>query len=122
MLPQVEHELHRRRKGRNLGLLGVLLAFVVLVFGMTVVKISQGDMMQAYDHRPRASMLPRDPAPPAAPAAPVAVPGTPGAALPGAIPAPAGRAGDAAQQGGAQQGGAQQDGSGEDHGSGEGTP
>lgn len=104
MLPQVEHELHRRRRGRNLGLLGVLLAFVVLVFGMTVVKISQGDMMQAYDHRPRASMLPRDPAPPPAPSAPVAAPGTPGAALPGAVPAPAGRATGAAQDHGSQGG------------------
>lgn len=78
MALHVEHELHRRRRGRNLGLLVVLLAFVALVFGLSVVKITQGDMMQGYDHRPRASMLPKDPDPPAA-RAPVAAPGTPAA-------------------------------------------
>lgn len=41
----VEHELHARRKSRNMGVLFVLLAFVVLVFGLTVVKVTQlGDM------------------------------------------------------------------------------
>jgi hypothetical protein len=34
-----EHELHIRRKGRNLGLGLVLAAFVALVFGLTVVKV-----------------------------------------------------------------------------------
>ena len=75
----VEHELHKRRRSRNLGLLAVLLAFVALVFGLSVVKITQGDMMQGYDHRPQASLLPRDPNPPAANPAPYAAPGTPGA-------------------------------------------
>ncbi|UXU79912.1 hypothetical protein GB880_008810 [Paracoccus sp. SMMA_5_TC] len=78
----VEHELHKRRRSRNLGLLAVLLAFVALVFGLSVVKITQGDLMQGYDHRPRASMLPVDPdAPPRdGRAGPVAAPGTPAAA------------------------------------------
>ena len=75
---RVEHELHQRRRSRNLGLLAVLLAFVVLVFGLSVVKITQGDMMEGYDHRPQASRLPVDPNPPAA-TAPRAAPGTPGA-------------------------------------------
>ncbi|KRW93515.1 hypothetical protein [Paracoccus sp. MKU1] len=79
MLPPVEHELHKRRRSRNIGLLVVLLAFVVLVFGLSVVKITQGDMMQGYDHRPRASMLPKDPSPSAPNDAPVAAPGTPAA-------------------------------------------
>ena len=35
-----EHELHQRRKGRNLGLGLVLVAFVAIVFGLTVVKVS----------------------------------------------------------------------------------
>lgn len=34
-----EHELHRRRFGRNLGLGLVLAAFVALVFALTVVKV-----------------------------------------------------------------------------------
>ncbi|WP_017999803.1 hypothetical protein [Paracoccus sp. N5] len=79
MALHVEHELHRRRRSRNIGLAVVLAAFVALVFGLSVVKITQGDMMQGYDHRPQASMLPKDPNPPAANPAPVAAPGTPGA-------------------------------------------
>ncbi len=40
----VEHELHKRRLGRNIGLGIVLLAFVGLVFGLTVVKVlNMGD-------------------------------------------------------------------------------
>lgn len=79
MALQVEHELHKRRRSRNMGLLVVLLCFVALVFGLSVVKITNGDLMQGYDHRPRASMLPKDPNPPARNAAPVAAPGTPAA-------------------------------------------
>jgi len=44
-----DHELHQRRLSRNLGLGGALLAFVVLVFGLTMVKVSQGDRMHAFD-------------------------------------------------------------------------
>jgi thiol:disulfide interchange protein len=40
MAIEVEHELHRRRRSRNLGLGLVLVAFVALVFGLTVVKVS----------------------------------------------------------------------------------
>jgi hypothetical protein len=36
----------------------VLVAFVALVFGLTVVKVQQGDLMEAYDHQPRVSELP----------------------------------------------------------------
>ncbi len=35
-----QHELHKRRFSRNLGLGLVLAAFVALVFGLTVVKVS----------------------------------------------------------------------------------
>ena len=38
-----EHNLHKRRFGRNLGLGLVLAAFVALVFGLTVVKVSNED-------------------------------------------------------------------------------
>lgn len=34
------HELHHRRFGRNLGLGLVLVALVALIFGLTVVKVS----------------------------------------------------------------------------------
>lgn len=55
---QAEHEIHTRRKSRNVGLGLVLVAFVALVFGLTVVKIRGGDLMEAYDHQPRVSVLP----------------------------------------------------------------
>lgn len=34
-----EHELHGRRKGRNYGVLLVLLAFIGLIFAVTIVKL-----------------------------------------------------------------------------------
>ncbi len=40
---RTEHELHQRRKGRNIGV-GLLLAgFVVLILALTVVKVTRGD-------------------------------------------------------------------------------
>lgn len=61
MALNAEHEIHRRRRSRNVGLGLVLIAFVTLVFGLTVVKVQQGDMMEAFDHQPRVSVLPLDP-------------------------------------------------------------
>ena len=53
-----DHELHRRRFSRNLGLGLTLVAFVVLVFALTVVKVTRGDPMQAFDHVVRPEMEP----------------------------------------------------------------
>ncbi len=36
------HELHQRRFGRNLGVALVLVAFIALVFGLTMVKVTNG--------------------------------------------------------------------------------
>jgi hypothetical protein len=47
---RAEHEMHKRRFGRNLGLGLTLAAFVALVFALTVVKVTRGDPMQGYDH------------------------------------------------------------------------
>jgi hypothetical protein len=52
------HELHHRRSGRNIGLALVLLAFIVIVFGLTVAKVTSGDPMQAFDHVPRQALVP----------------------------------------------------------------
>ena len=38
-----QHELHNRRFSRNLGLGLVLAGFVALIFGLTVVKVTQDD-------------------------------------------------------------------------------
>ncbi|MEI4261072.1 hypothetical protein [Roseovarius sp. D0-M9] len=39
------HEMHNRRFSRNLGLGVVLAAFVALVFGLTVAKVSQDEFV-----------------------------------------------------------------------------
>ena len=48
MIIKEEHELHRRRRGRNLALGGVLVGFVLLIFAVTIVKLSSGQMIQGY--------------------------------------------------------------------------
>lgn len=62
MTIRVEHELHRRRRSRNLGVGAVLVCFVALVFWLTVVKVQQGNLMEGFDHQPRISLTPLDPA------------------------------------------------------------
>ena len=52
-----EHEIHRRRFGRNLGVGLILGAFVVLLFGLSVVKISNGSSMEAFDHSARSGVV-----------------------------------------------------------------
>ncbi len=44
---RVEHEIHNRRKGRNVGVGLMLGAFVVLVMVLTFVKITQTDFDKA---------------------------------------------------------------------------
>lgn len=58
MAIKVEHELHKRRSGRNIGLGLVLVGFVAIVFGLTVVKISNGGMVEGFDHTVRYSIEP----------------------------------------------------------------
>ncbi len=43
-----DHELHRRRWGRNLGLGLALAAFVALVFGLTLVKVKREGQQAAH--------------------------------------------------------------------------
>ena len=52
---RAEHDLHRRRFSRNVGLGLVLVGFVAVVFGLTVVKVTSlgPAALQAYDHAPR---------------------------------------------------------------------
>ncbi len=46
-----QHELHQRRFSRNLGLGLVLLAFVGLMFGLTMVKVSNDEFSQPLEDR-----------------------------------------------------------------------
>jgi hypothetical protein len=54
-----DHELHKRRFGRNLGLGLTLVAFVALVFALTVVKVKRGDPLQGYDHVVQPASVPQ---------------------------------------------------------------
>ncbi|WP_209426334.1 hypothetical protein [Pararhodobacter sp. SW119] len=53
-----DHELHRRRFGRNLGVALTLVAFIALVFGLTIAKVSGGGTVQAFDHTYRPALDP----------------------------------------------------------------
>ncbi len=52
------HELYGRRKSRNLGVGLVLGAFVALIFAVTIVKLTEGASMQAFDHALRPELVP----------------------------------------------------------------
>ena len=43
MVIRVEHEMHARRRGRNIGVGLVLVTLVGIVFGLTVVKVQSLD-------------------------------------------------------------------------------
>ena len=48
MIPQKQHEIFRRRRGRNFALGGALALFVILVFAVTMAKLADGQMIQGY--------------------------------------------------------------------------
>ena len=59
MAIRVEHELHERRRGRNYGLGLVLVGLVVIVFGLTVVKVmnlSDIRQFESFDHVARPAL------------------------------------------------------------------
>ena len=56
MAIKATHEIHQRRFSRNIGVGVTLLVFVAIVFGLTVVKVTRGDPMQAFDHVARPEM------------------------------------------------------------------
>lgn len=60
MAIKVEHELHKRRFGRNVGLGLVLVGFAAIVFGLTIAKVSNGGMVEAFDHAVRPSLIVED--------------------------------------------------------------
>ncbi|MEJ6709840.1 MAG: cytochrome C oxidase assembly protein [Amylibacter sp.] len=58
MAIKTEHPLHNRRKRSNMMLGVVLGGFVALVFAITIVKMSNGESLEAYDHTTRYSIEP----------------------------------------------------------------
>lgn len=47
-----DHEIHARRLGRNVGVGVCLVAFVGIVFALSVVKITRGEAVEGFDHVP----------------------------------------------------------------------
>jgi len=45
-----DHDLHRRRAGRNIGVGVTLVVFIVLIFGLTIAKVQGGGSIEAFDH------------------------------------------------------------------------
>ena len=63
MAIEVEHEIHTRRKGRNYGVGLLLIGFIAIVFGLTVVKVLQlGDagQFERFDHVARPQIVPEE--------------------------------------------------------------
>jgi len=52
------HDLHHRRRGRNAGIGLLLGGFVALVFAITLVKLSTGQSLEAFDHTIRPTLDP----------------------------------------------------------------
>ena len=60
MAIKVAHEIHERRKGRNYGVGLLLIGFIAIVFGLTVVKVLQlGDagQFERFDHVARPQLI-----------------------------------------------------------------
>lgn len=56
MALKAEHELHKRRFGRNVGLGVVLVGFAAIVFGLTIAKVSNGGLVEGFDHAVRPAL------------------------------------------------------------------
>lgn len=57
---RAEHEIHKRRFGRNLGVGLTLVAFIAIVFGLTVVKVTHVGPVQGFDHVVRPELVPAE--------------------------------------------------------------
>lgn len=55
MVMHRDHELHVRRRGRNVGVLLALLAMIGVVFGLTVVKVRTGGLAAAIEQGMRSA-------------------------------------------------------------------
>ena len=60
MFENVTSDVHDRRKSRNMGVAICLVAFIVLLFALTAVKIRGTGATQAFDHVVRPELVPVD--------------------------------------------------------------
>jgi len=58
-----DHEIYKRRFGRNLGVGLLLVLFVGIVFGLSVVKVVSIGAVQGFDHVVRPELVPEAKAP-----------------------------------------------------------
>lgn len=59
MALKAEHEIHKRRFSRNVGLGLTLIGFVVLIFALSVVKMRATGPIQGYDYQVRPELSER---------------------------------------------------------------
>jgi hypothetical protein len=57
MAIRATHEIHDRRKSRNVGVAVVLVGFIAIVFGLTVVKVRTIGAVQGFDHVVRPELV-----------------------------------------------------------------
>ncbi|MDJ1006972.1 MAG: hypothetical protein QNJ13_04030 [Paracoccaceae bacterium] len=57
MAIRATHELHERRLSRNRGVGLVLVAFIAIVFGLTVVKVQNIGLTEGFDHVVRPELI-----------------------------------------------------------------
>ena len=50
MAIKATHEIHKRRLSRNVGVGLTLVAFIAVVFGLTVAKVSTLGPVEGFDH------------------------------------------------------------------------
>ena len=63
MALKVEHEIHKRRLNRNVGVGLLLLCFIGLIFALTVVKVTQlgeAQQFERFDHVARPQIIPEE--------------------------------------------------------------
>ena len=58
MAIRAEHEIHKRRSSRNIGLGLVLAGFVGLMFALSVVKVKSVGPIEGFDHVARPALVP----------------------------------------------------------------
>jgi len=53
---RAEHDMHKRRLSRNVGVGLALTAFGALIFGLTIAKVSENGPVEGYDHVSRPAL------------------------------------------------------------------
>ncbi|MGR3541990.1 MAG: hypothetical protein ACU0BS_11260 [Hasllibacter sp.] len=58
MALRATHEIHERRRSRNVGLALTLIGFIAVVFALSVVKIRSTGAVEGFDHVARPALEP----------------------------------------------------------------